>query len=93
MTSERSKLFYKAIPDLEERQERVLGCITQHENVSANDIARIEKMKPGNVRCRIDELLDRGVIIRTGKKKDHRTGRNGTTYAATEILRSRHGLF
>jgi DNA-binding MarR family transcriptional regulator len=74
MTSAESIAAYYAIPDLDERQRKVLRCIASYPGVSRNDIARITGMHPANISSRISELLRSDRIRVSGKKRDHRTG-------------------
>lgn len=83
MTSTSAEAYY-AIPDLEDRQRRVYSCIAECPGVSSDDIARIRRMDPHNVCCRITELKNAGMIVSTGKKRDRRTGRTVSQYIVTE---------
>ena len=80
----RSAAFYYAIPNLDEREERVLSFIRGYPNMSRNDIARAAHMDPENVSCRIADLLRKGEIVVVGKKKDRITGRTVRTYGLRE---------
>lgn len=77
-----SAAFYRAIPNLEARQEKVLDVIRRCPQASSNDVARISKMEVHNVRCRITELLSDGRIVATGTKTDRITGYRVRTYCA-----------
>lgn len=81
----RSAVFYYAIPNLDERESRVLSFIGRYPNMSRNDIARAARMDPENVSCRIADLLRRGEIIVSGKKRDRITGRTVRTYSLAEV--------
>lgn len=81
----RSAAFYYAIPNLDEREERVLSFIRGYPNMSRNDIARAAHMDPENVSCRIADLLRKGEIVVAGKKRDRITGRAVRTYALAEV--------
>ena len=69
-----SIIAYHSIPDLDDRQRRVLRCIEAYPGVSRNDIARILRMTPANVSSRISELLRQGRIKIIGRKRDRITG-------------------
>ena len=80
MTSPVSIVAYRAIPNLEERQRRVLSCIAAYPDVSSNDISRIARMDVRNVRSRGGELLKAGKIYVSGKKVDRITGHTVRKY-------------
>lgn len=84
MTSPVSIAAYRAIPDLEARQRRVLGCIAAYPDVSSNDISRIMRMDVRNVRSRVGELLRQGEIYVSGEKVDRLTGHTVRQYRVTE---------
>lgn len=83
-TSPISIAAYRAIPDLEDRQARVLHCIAAYPDVSANDVSRIAHMEIHNVRSRVGELLADGRIRVSGTKVDRLTGRTVRQYRAVE---------
>lgn len=84
MTSATSIAAYYTIPNLEYRQDRVLNCVIKCKGVSSNDIARIQKMDPVNVRNRIVELRKDGKVAVMGRKKDRLTGYMVYQYEAIE---------
>lgn len=84
MTAISSIIAYRSIPDLEERQERVLAVIRKNPGVSRNDLARALNMDPGNVSRRIVELRHSGQIRIVGRRRDRLTGRLVHTYEATQ---------
>jgi DNA-binding MarR family transcriptional regulator len=84
MTSKISIQAYHAIPDLDERQARVMACIARYPGVSRNDIARIQKMDPKNVSSRIGELKNQGRVRVCGTKIDRITGYKVMQYEVTE---------
>lgn len=84
MTSPVSIAAYRAIPNLEERQRRVLSCIAAYPDVSSNDISRIARMDVRNVRSRVGELLKQGAIYVSGEKVDRITGHTVRKYRVQE---------
>ena len=82
MTSPVSIAAYHAIPDLDKRQKRVYNCIQRNPLMSANDVARHEKMDVKNVRNRIVELRNMGLIKKSSRQRDSLTGHMVTKYEA-----------
>lgn len=82
MTSSASAIAYKAIPDLEDRQRKVLQCIARHPHMSYRDVARATGMDRANVKSRITELLKQGRIEISGHKRDRTTKRMVRQYRA-----------
>ncbi|MCH3978003.1 MAG: hypothetical protein LKJ94_07355 [Candidatus Methanomethylophilus sp.] len=82
MTSEASIRAYRAIPDLEARQARVLACVRDYPGVSSRDISRILHMEQHNVCCRLGELMKSGQVHVVGTKTDRLTHREVRQYEA-----------
>jgi len=83
VTKESVQAYY-AIPDLEDRQAKVLDCIRNNPDVSYLDVAEKTKMIPKNVSSRISELLKDEKIFPSGSKVNPQTGRSLTTYRVIE---------
>lgn len=81
--SEVSIAAYRAIPNLVERQHRVLDCIRRNPHASYIDVSEITGMIPSNAASRINELVNDGRIVSSGKKINPATGRKVTTYCVT----------
>lgn len=82
MTSLRSIETYRAIADLEWREQRILDWLASHPGMSAADISRSirPRITLDNVRCRLSDLQSIGAVVRIGQKKDAITGRTVNQY-------------
>ncbi|MDC7951300.1 winged helix-turn-helix transcriptional regulator [Methanomassiliicoccaceae archaeon COG_1] len=80
----RSTAAYRAIPDLEDRQRRVLAMVAKYPGMSRNDIHRVTRMTANNVSNRLRELELAGRIRVCGRKLDPITRRWVRQYEAVE---------
>lgn len=80
----RREAYYEAQEKAPTRRRIIYGCLKQHGPQTADELMeRLGFDDPNNVRPRLTELKQAGLIEATGRRTSRRTGKSGAVWQVT----------
>jgi predicted ArsR family transcriptional regulator len=67
-------------PKVDTVRKKVLNCFTQHENLTADEVAQKLQIDRLTIRPRVSELVSMGKLTDTGDRRANSSGRNATVW-------------